>query len=147
PQMQSPGAQFVTDIVGAADVAAGKAPTASGVVVKDPNTLVITLTKPGADFLGRITMPFFAAITHGLAIEPKGLTSFASAGPYKLDNWTQGRSAQFSLNPNYTGKRPRNVSRFNITIQTDPSQSFLQVKSGQVDDDLAGPPPTEVAGL
>jgi len=146
PQMQSPAVQFISDIVGAADVAAGKGTTPSGVVVKG-NQLIITLVKPAADFLGRITMPFFAAIPHGLAIEPKGLTSFASAGPYKVDNWTQGRSAQFSLNPNYHGKRPRNVSRFSITIGTDPSQSFLQVKSGQVDDDLAGPPPTEVAGL
>src|SRR5438067_2432731 len=110
-------------------------------------TLKITLTKPGADFLGRITMPFSAAIPHGLAIEPKGLTTFASAGPYFVKNWTQGRSAEFDLNPNYKGSRPRNVSRFNITIGTDPSQSFLQVKSGQVDDDIAGPPPAEVAGL
>jgi ABC-type oligopeptide transport system substrate-binding subunit len=146
PQMQSPAAQFISDVVGANDVVAGKATTASGVVVKG-NQLIITLTKPAADFLGRITMPFFAAIPHGLAIEPKGLTSFPTAGPYKIDNWTQGRSAQFSLNPNYKGKRPRNVSRFSLTIGTDPSQSFLQVKSGQVDDDIAGPPPTEVAGL
>jgi peptide/nickel transport system substrate-binding protein len=147
PQMQSPGVQFINDVVGAADVAAGKAQTASGVVVKNSSTLQITLMKPAADFLGRITMPFFAAIPHGLAIEPKGLTSFPTAGPYKIDSWVQGRSAQFSLNPNYKGTRPRNVSRFTVTIGTDPSQSFLQVKSGQVDDDLAGPPPTEVAGL
>ena len=147
PQMQSPAVQFISDIVGASDVAAGKATTASGVVVKNPNTLQITLTKPGADFIGRITMAFFAAIPHGLPIEPKGLTTFATAGPYKIDSWVQGRSAQFSINPNYKGKRPRNISKFTISIGTDPSQSFLQVKSGQVDDDLAGPPPTEVAGL
>lgn len=147
PQMQSPAVQFIGDIVGASDVAAGKATTASGVVVKNANTLQITLTKPAADFLGRITMPFFAAIPHGMPINPKGETSFASAGPYYVKNWTQGRSAEFDLNPNYKGKRPRNISRFNITIGTDASQSFLQVKSGQVDDDLAGPPPEQVAGL
>jgi len=147
PQMQSPAVQFISDIVGAADVAAGKGQTASGVVVKDKNTLQVTLTKPGADFLGRITMPFFAAIPHGLPIEPKGVTSFASAGPYYLVNWTQGRSAAWAQNPKYTGKRPRNVSRFDITIGTDQAQAFLQVKSGQVDDDVAGPPPAEVAGL
>jgi ABC-type oligopeptide transport system substrate-binding subunit len=147
PAMQSPAVQFIGDIVGANDVAAGKATTASGVVVKNPNTLQITLTKPGADFLGRITMPFFAAIPHGMPINPKGETSFASAGPYYLLNWTQGRSASFAQNPKYTGKRPRNVSRFDITINTDQAQAFLQVKSGQIDDDVAGPPPAEIAGL
>jgi len=147
PQMQSPAVQFIGDIVGASDVAAGKASTASGVVVKNANTLQITLTKPGADFLGRITMPFFAAIPHGMPINPKGETSFASAGPYYLVNWTQGRSAAFAQNPNYKGKRPRNVSRFDITIGTDQAQAFLQVKSGQIDDDVAGPPPAEIAGL
>ena len=146
PSMQSPAVQFIGDIVGANDVSAGKATTASGVVANG-NKLTITLTKPGADFLGRITMPFFAAIPHGMPINPKGETSFASAGPYYLKNWTQGRSAEFDINPNYKGTRPRNVSRFSITIGTDQSQAFLQVKSGQIDDDLAGPPPAEKAGL
>src|SRR5207253_8259264 len=91
----SPAAQFVEDIVGATDVENGKAQGASGIVVKNPSTLVITLTKPGADFLGRITMPFFTAIPHGMPDNPKGETSFASAGPYFLKNWTQGRSAEF----------------------------------------------------
>ena len=147
PQMQSPAVQFISDIVGAADVAAGKGSTASGVVVKSPTVLQITLTKPGADFLGRITMPFFAAIPHGMPINPKGETSFASAGPYYIQNWTQGRSAEFDRNPNYKGPRPRNVSRFLLTIGTDQNQAYLQVKSGQIDDDLAGPPPAEKAGL
>jgi ABC-type oligopeptide transport system substrate-binding subunit len=146
PTMQSPAVQFLGDVVGANDVAAGKGTTASGVVVRG-NKLVITLTKASADFLGRITMPFFAAIPKGMPINSKGETAFASAGPYFLKNWTQGRSAEFDLNPNYKGKRPRNVSRFNITIGTDQAQAFLQVKSGQVDDDLAGPPPAEKAGL
>ncbi len=147
PTMASPAVQFIGDIVGANDVAAGKATTASGVVVKDPNTLVITLTKPGADFLGRITMPFFAAIPKGMPINSKGETTFATAGPYMINYWTQGRGAEFDRNPKYTGPRPRNVSRFIITANTDSSQAFLQVKSGQVDADLAGPPPSEKAGL
>jgi len=146
PAMQSPAVQFLSDVVGANDVAAGKGTTASGVVANG-NKLTITLTKPAADFLGRITMPFFAAIPHGMPINSKGETSFASAGPYYLKNWTQGRSAEFDINPNYKGTRPRNVSRFNITIGTDQNQAFLQVKSGQIDDDLAGPPPAEKAGL
>jgi oligopeptide transport system substrate-binding protein len=146
PAMASPAVQFITDIVGASDVAAGKTNTASGVVVNG-NKLTITLTKPSADFIARISLPFFSAIPHGMPINGKGETKFASAGPYMVVNWTQGRSAEFDRNPNYTGKRPRNVSKFLVTVNTDPDQAFLQVKSGQVDDDVGGPPPTQKQAL
>lgn len=146
PAMASPAVQFITDVVGADDVAAGKATTASGVVVKG-NKLIITLTKPSPDFLSRISLPFFAAIPHGMPINGKGETTFASAGPYYVKSWTQGRSAEFDLNPNYKGSRPRNVSKFLVTVNTDIDQAFLQVKSGQVDDDIGGPPPAQKAAL
>jgi ABC-type transport system substrate-binding protein len=146
PAMDSPAVQFIGDIVGADDVAAGKATTASGVKVKG-NKLTITLTKPGADFLARICLPFFSAITHNMPVNGKGETTYASAGPYYVKEWTQGRSAEFDINPNYKGKRPRNVSKFLVTVNTDPAQAFLQVKSGQVDDDVGGPPSTEKQAL
>ena len=44
PAMASPAVQFITDVVGASDVASGKAQTASGVKVNG-NKLTITLTK------------------------------------------------------------------------------------------------------
>jgi ABC-type transport system substrate-binding protein len=146
PAMASPAVQFISDIVGASDVAAGKGTTPSGVVVKG-NQLIITIQKPAADFLSRICLPFFAAIPHGMPINGKGETTYASAGPYMVVSWTQGRSAEFDRNPKYTGKRPRNVSKFNVTVNTDPDQAFLQVKSGQVDDDVGGPPSTQKQAL
>jgi peptide/nickel transport system substrate-binding protein len=146
PAMASPAVQFITDVVGASDVASGKAQTASGVKVNG-NKLTIMLTKPSADFISRISLPFFSAIPHGMPINGKGETKFASAGPYMVANWTQGRSAEFDRNPNYKGPRPRNVSKFLVTVNTDPDQVFLQVKSGQVDDDIGGPPPTQKQAL
>src|SRR5262249_11825794 len=71
PWMQSAAAQFITDVKGAQDVLDGKAQTASGVVVKG-NQLIITLTKPGADFLARISLPFFAAIPANMPLNSKG---------------------------------------------------------------------------
>ena len=59
----------------------------------------------------------------------------------------QGRSAEFDSNPNYTGARPHNIDRFLVTINTDQNQSFLQVKSGQVDYDDGGFPPEQKAAL
>jgi ABC-type transport system substrate-binding protein len=146
PSMQSPAVQFITDIVGAQAVVDGKAQTASGVVVKG-NQLVITLEKPSADFLARITLPFFAAIPANMPVNSKGETTFASAGPYYVKSWVQGRSAEFDRNPNYTGSRPHNVDQFLVTINTDQNQSFLQVKAGQVDYDDGGFPPEQKAAL
>ena len=73
-----------------------------------------------------------------MPINSKGETSFASAGPYYVVNWTQGRSAEFDRNPNYTGSRPRNVDHVPRHDQHRPEPGFLQVKSGQVDYDVGG---------
>src|SRR5438093_5891919 len=79
PGMQSPAVPFIADIVGAEAVVDGKAKTASGVKVSG-NKLSITLIKPAADFLARITLPFFAAIPKNMPIDPKGVDAPASAG-------------------------------------------------------------------
>lgn len=146
PTMQSPAVPFITDIVGAQNVVDGKAKTAKGVVAKG-NTLTITLTKPGADFLSRITLPFFSAIPKNMPINPQGETTFPSAGPYYVKSWTKNREATFERNPNYKGDRPHNPDRIVVTINTNINQSFLQVKSGEVDFDAGGVPPEQRAGL
>jgi len=146
PGMQSPAVPFIADIVGAQDVVAGKAKTASGVKVSG-NKLSISLTKPAADFLARITLPFFAAIPKNMPIDPKGVDAPASAGPYYIKSWTKNRQAVIAKNPNYKGPRPHNIDQFVVTINTNLDQSFLQVKAGQSDFDAGGLPPAQVASL
>jgi len=140
PAMQSPGAAFVKDIVGAQNVIDGKAKTASGVKVAG-SKLVITLEKPAPDFLSRISMQFFSAIPHSMPIDPQGVDTPAGAGPYYVKSWVKNRQAVFVRNPNYKGNRPHNIDSFIVTINTDAAQSLLQVKAGQVDYDIGGPPP------
>src|SRR5436190_10488542 len=64
PAMNSPSVPFIKDVVGAQAVVDGKAKTASGVKVSG-SKLIITLEKPAADFLSRISLPFFTAIPKG----------------------------------------------------------------------------------
>ena len=129
PGMQSPAVPFIIDVVGAQAVVDGKAKAASGVTVSG-NKLIIKLTKPGADFLARISLPFFSAIPKNTPIDPTGLTTPIDAGPYYVKSWTKNRSAVIVKNPNYKGPRPHNIDQFVVTINTDLNQSFLQVKSG-----------------
>ena len=146
PAMQSPAIPFIIDIVGAQAVVDGKASTASGVKVQGAK-LTINLTQPSADFLARITLPFFAAIPKNMPLDPKGVDAPASAGPYYVKSWTHNRSAVIVKNPNYKGPRPRNIDQFVVTIDTDLNQSFLQVKSGEADFDAGGVPPQQRASL
>lgn len=146
PAMQSPGAPFVKDIVGAEDVLAGKAAKASGIKVAG-NKLSITLTGPAPDFVARIAMQFFSAIPKNMPIDPQGVEEPAGAGPYYVKSWEKNRQAEFVRNPNYKGNRPRNIDRFVVTLNTDSAQSVLQVKSGQIDYDIGGPPPEAKASL
>src|SRR3954454_11689927 len=140
-KMQSPAAQFITDIVGAQDVIDGKATKASGVQVSG-NKLIIKLTEPDGGLLAKLGTPFFQAIPTDLPIDPKGVLAYASAGPYYWASREVGRSIVLKKNPHYTGSRPRNVDVFNIDVNTNVNQSLLQVKAGQGDYDLGGLPPT-----
>ncbi|HEU5211406.1 MAG TPA: ABC transporter substrate-binding protein [Gaiellaceae bacterium] len=145
-KMQSPAAQFITDIVGATDVIDGKATKASGVQV-DGDKLIIKLTQPDGGMLAKLGTPFFQAIPTDMPIDPKGVLTYASAGPYYWASRQVGRSIVLKKNTHYTGSRAQNVDEFNIDVNTNVNQSLLQVKAGQVDYDLGGLPPTAQSQL
>ncbi|HZO63107.1 MAG TPA: ABC transporter substrate-binding protein [Gaiellaceae bacterium] len=149
PKMQSPAVPFITGdngIVGAQAVADGKATHASGVVARGQK-LSITLMKPDGSFLSKMAMNFFMPIPKGTPINPDGINSFASFGPYYVASRQVGRQLIMRTNPNYKGSRPHNVSTFVFTMNTNLDQSLLQVKAGQADYDAGGLPPTAHAGL
>jgi ABC-type transport system substrate-binding protein len=146
PKMQSPGAQFITDIVGAEDVQNGKTKTPSGVVV-DGDQLTIQLTKKAPDFLSRISMPFFCAIPETTAIDSNGVGKVASAGPYYVASWTPKRQLILKRNPNYTGDRPHNLDRIIYAIGVPPEATALEVQKGSADYAADGIPPSVHASL
>lgn len=146
PKIQSPGAPFISDIVGAQDVLDGKAATAKGIVVKG-NKISFTLQKPAPDFLSRVAMGFFSAVPKGMPHDPRGVDAPAGAGPYYVKSWVKNRQMVMERNPNYKGDRPHNIDRFVVTINTDANQSLLQIKAGQVDYDIGGPPPEAASTL
>ena len=68
--------------------------------------LEITLVDVAPDFVSRIAMPFFCAIPTDTPIDPRGVKSIPSAGPYYVDSWEPSRSLVLKRNPNYAGDRP-----------------------------------------
>jgi peptide/nickel transport system substrate-binding protein len=146
PKMQSPAASFISDIVGADDYIAGKAKDVKGVVASG-NKLTITLNDVAPDFLSRIAMPFFCAIPTDTPIEPKGVKSVASAGPYYVASWTPNRSMTIKRNPNYTGDRPAFPDEIQYQMGVEPDQAVLEVKQGNGDYIGDGTPPAQNAEL
>jgi len=146
PAMQSPAAPFISNVVGAQAVLDKKATKASGVIVKG-NKITIKLTQPDGGMLAKLGMPFFQALETSLPTDPKGVNAYPSAGPYYIASRDVGRQIIVKKNPNYKGSRPANVDQFTIAVNTNLDQSLLQVKSGQVDYDMGGLPPTAHADL
>jgi peptide/nickel transport system substrate-binding protein len=132
PKMQSPAAQFISDVVGAQDVLAGRSKEASGVTAKG-DTLTVELTKKAPDFLSRIAMPFFCAIPLDTPVDSNGVESIAAAGPYYVASWDPKRQLVLKKNPNYGGDRPQNLDRIIYTIGVTPQATVLEVQKGSAD--------------
>jgi ABC-type transport system substrate-binding protein len=133
PEMNSPGVQYVRDIVGAGRVLAGKTAAATGVVARG-NTLVIRLTRPAPDFPHRTASTFFCAVPPSLPIDPEGIDDFPAAGPYYVSEYRRGERVVLRRNGFYGGRRPHRVDGFDVDLRAASPQEVLQrVERGEAD--------------
>jgi peptide/nickel transport system substrate-binding protein len=133
PKLKSPAAAFLRDI---ADIRASGA------------TLRIRLTRPLADILARVAMPFFCAVPVDYPIDPRLTKAPASAGPYYIAERIPRRTISLKRNPYYRGPRPHHLDEIDFTANTNSQASYLQIKAGQADYDLSpGLPPQQAALL
>jgi peptide/nickel transport system substrate-binding protein len=133
PGVTSPGAGYTEDIVGADDVQAGRAPTASGVVARG-NRLVVRFTRPVPDFPAQTTMPFFCAVPPTLPADPEGVGAYPAAGPYYVAEYRPGQRVVIARNRFYRGKRPHHVDRYLVDFTPNSPQEVLdRIESGAAD--------------
>ena len=125
PEMNSPGVNYVRDIVGAGRVLAGKAETASGVVARG-NTLVVRLTRPAPDFPNRTASTFFCAVPPTLPVDPEGRGAFPAAGPYYVEEYRRGERVVIRRNRHYGGSRPHHVEGFDVDLRVASPQEVLR---------------------
>lgn len=150
PSMQSAGAFFLEDVVGAKDVQEGRLP--AGIVARG-NRLVIRLTKPVPDFLARMTLSLFCAVPSNLPIDSEGVGApLPAAGPYYVAEYVPGRRLVLRRNRYYRGKRPHHVDSFVVDFGVGGSQEVIdRVKAGTADwgtEDVDGyfPRPSDLKG-
>ena len=106
------GVAYALGIVGAQEVADGKAPTVSGIHASG-NRLVIRLIRPTPDFPAQLTS--FCAVPPTLPPDPEGRLTFPAAGPYYVAAHVRGRSIVLRRNKFYGGLRPHHVASFVVT--------------------------------
>jgi peptide/nickel transport system substrate-binding protein len=144
-KMSSPATTFMEDIVGEKAMNSGSASHISGIKAIGKWKLQIKMTNTAPDFLARVTMPFFAAVPMGLAINSDGVATRPSCGPYYYSSWDKGRQIVLKRNKFYKGPRPSNPDEIveNIGISLDAQR--LRAESGQTD--VAAFPPAQAAEL
>jgi oligopeptide transport system substrate-binding protein len=135
PKTASPGQGFFHSIKGFHAMVAGKAKHLSGVVVVDPLTVKIELTKPDATLLQVLAMNF-ADIVDPAAVAKYG-KDFArhpvGTGPFMLKEWVPGQKLVFVRNPNYFQKGLPYLDKVVFQVGQDPLVALLRLQRGEVD--------------
>jgi ABC-type transport system substrate-binding protein len=140
PEMRSPAAQYLQEIVGVDAMGQG-AQSASGVKAVG-NRLIIRLTKKVPDFPARMTMPYLCPVPAGLPIDPEGAAApLPGSGPYYFAEFVRGTRVVLKRNPFYRGSRAHHVDQLVVQVNPDYVGNSRKVDSGELDIDLNVPLP------
>jgi ABC-type transport system substrate-binding protein len=113
-------------------------------------TLIIRLTKPNPTFLSIVGMQWFGAIEPSMkySINPNGVLTYPSAGPYYLKIDSPQRLAVLVRNKYYDGFQEANPNEIVINENRGSGEAqLLQIEKGQLDYDMAGVPSDQVASV
>lgn len=125
PRMGSPWSAQLSDVVGAADVRAGRAQAASGVSARG-NTLTIRFVRPPAAADVRTAMPYMCAVPPTLPIDPEGRAEIPAAGPYYVADYRPDERIVIRRNRFYGGSRPHHVDGFAVDLRAASPREMIQ---------------------
>jgi len=132
PAMKSILEPDFSDIVGMNAYQTGKTHHISGIVARG-DTLVVRLIAPRPDLLARLTQQATCAVPSDTPLDPNGVRTLPSAGPYYLQSFTPGQAVVLVRNPNYHGSRPHNFERIQVAIGMSTGRAVAAVKTGTAD--------------
>lgn len=140
-----PGMRFLADVVGVRAFGAGKARHVRGIRVSG-ETISFTLVRRSADFLERLSLPFFCTVPTDTPLLEGGLVNIAppSAGPYYHTDGFNGEYQILKRNPNYTGPLAAKLDAIAFREGISSEKAVARVRSGEWDgailvDDLLAP--------
>jgi oligopeptide transport system substrate-binding protein len=134
---------YLNDIVGSADVLAGKAQSFSGVSVIDDYTIAVTIDAPKAYFLSKLAYPT------AFVVDRKNVESGSDwwhkpngSGPYRLSRWTEGSQIVLVPNQYYYGKK----ATARVAFQLLSGIPMTLYETGKIDVAEVGQPNIDRAG-
>jgi peptide/nickel transport system substrate-binding protein len=130
----------------------------AGLTARDDRTVSFSLTSPATYFIGILTMPAFAPAPVELNSYLPGSAELAqntvSNGPYRVTEYTPGRSIAYDRNPSWDPAsdpvRKAYVDRVVVdeTVSQDSVQQQLQAGTDTADMEFdVRPPPAQLPGL
>ncbi len=134
PKMESPAVSFLSDVVGADKVQAGKATRPSGVTARATSSRPPHEDRPGLHVAHRHAIPLRGPAD--LPIDAKGVNTPPGAGPYYVSSKNKGTQIVLRKNPYYGGTRRQNWDVIRVTVEMGEQASYLQVRKGEADLDL-----------
>lgn len=125
---------YLSNIVGATDVTAGKAQSISGVKVLDPLTLEIDLQQPATYFLYQLTFPAsFVVPQKAIEADPKNWVDKAyGTGPFMVQEWKHNESITLVPNPNYWIGKPK-LDKIFMPFYQDAETALKVYQTGDLD--------------
>ncbi|MDQ6799689.1 MAG: ABC transporter substrate-binding protein, partial [Acidobacteriota bacterium] len=102
PELQSPSSWILRDVRGAEDVISGKAKQLSGITIRDPYTIDITLNEPLAFFLSLLSMNETSIVPADEARDrDRFRTRAIGTGPFRVEEAVEGQRIRLSRNRDY----------------------------------------------
>jgi peptide/nickel transport system substrate-binding protein len=95
--------------------------------------LTIHLREASPDILARLAEPAGCAVPSDTPVDPDGVETIPSAGPYRVASRTVGKGIELVRNPGYGGSRPHSLDQIDVSVMVPGERAVAQVESGQAD--------------
>lgn len=128
-------ATYLNDIVGSADVIAGKATSVPGIEATDDHTLTIRIDQPRPYFLGKISYPPACVVPKevvGEGGEVNAIEKMVGTGPFKAGRYTPDQLLTLEANADYWGGAPK-IAGIERPIIKDGATRINKYKAGELD--------------
>jgi peptide/nickel transport system substrate-binding protein len=150
--VDSGGAGFYTDIVGATDYQSGKSKDISGITCDDKTgKITIDLTEPRGTFNNELALQFVAPVPPDTPPKDQTANPPPATGPYYFTHVTPGQSWTEERNPEWAKNNAKilspdlpsgNLDKITSTVVKNYSSATTEIEQNKADD-LTDPPPTD----